>query len=102
MANWKTILDLSDIRAEYEDEKITLQVLAYKTAARLRLNPFAQDDQLQYIIQEFQELSQDNIVDDDYDDILNDLYEFADQEHRIWIKMSVPNKNRGDTLRSTQ
>ncbi len=87
MANWKTTLDISDLWSKFDDGDLSVQELASKIAQRLESNEFYGDDDLVEIVYNFVSLAEDsNAEDDDFDYIMQDLYDYADVEHRIWIK----------------
>lgn len=79
MADWKTQIELGDIHHKFESGEMTIQQVGQELAKRLRASPYADD-----LDQEIGELE---CVDDpdDYDEILSDLYDFGDWDHRIWF-----------------
>jgi hypothetical protein len=85
MANWQTTLDISDVYDHDKNDGATCSVVKAGriVANRLEENKFASDSDIQDIIMRLQEVEDDA---DEFDEIMDDLYEFADKEHRIWVK----------------
>ena len=89
MVQWKNRLNLKTEWQLRDDEKITIQQLANAVAMKLKridfhnedIN-FARDD----IVDEFEGLSEDTTATvADFDDVLARLYDFADEDHRLWV-----------------
>jgi hypothetical protein len=87
MADWKTVLDISDLHSAYKRGDLLPSALAKSVVERLKKNKFALLEaetysEVEEIIFEFNDV--DDI--DDYDEALEQLYDFANIDHRIWIK----------------
>jgi len=80
MAKWKKTLDISDLHQAYGDGSITIIQVAKEVHSRclkLKIN----DIQFMNITSNF--LLIEDI--DDYDSVLSDLYDFGDEDHKLWI-----------------
>jgi len=96
MPNWKTTLNIKDLHEGRRAGELTIQQVAAGVAARLKLNKYAKDgpnifftildviDELESIAEDVQ-TPQEKLV-DEYDGVLEELYNFGDCGHRIWIK----------------
>ena len=87
MANWKTRLDLKDLKAQYEDDRITLQQFCSGVAKRLKALtlPTPVEERLRTerdeIVHEFELFGTDETTDlDDVDLSLDRLYDWGDIE----------------------
>lgn len=82
MANWKRMLDLSDLWQKYviDDEVSDLDGLNKAVIQRIR----AFDPELEDIVSEFECVSDS----DDFDAAMSALYDYADDE-RIWVKVLI-------------
>jgi hypothetical protein len=93
MTNWKTTLDIADLHQAHRAGDITIQEVAAGVAKRFKKNRFAKEDegfQAEDIIDWLEDLAEDpNATPNDYDGVLNELYNFADWDHRIWVKTTV-------------
>jgi hypothetical protein len=89
MANWLSRLPVRADREAYQDGEITLAGLAGRFRDHLkRLPPGLVDQEAVEIISEFDRLSQDeNVTDDEFDNALELLYDWADEGHRCWIEV---------------
>jgi hypothetical protein len=83
MTNWKTKVVLTDLHEAFEGGDITVSEVAEALADRLEKNPYHKD--LEDLIEELR--SGDLTEVDDYDDVLMELYDFGDEDHRIWFEM---------------
>lgn len=83
MANWKSRVNIADLSTQYRNGEITPNALGKAVAERLKKNRFSED--LAHVIEEF-ENAQDI---EDYDCALEQLYDFADAGHRIWIESAA-------------
>uniref|UniRef100_A0A6M3KLC9 Uncharacterized protein n=1 Tax=viral metagenome TaxID=1070528 RepID=A0A6M3KLC9_9ZZZZ len=82
MANWKYQIDVRKEWKRAETQEITPQELARVIAEKLKALPcFSDDDDLQNIVEAFEELNLDDAATfDDFDEIMNGLYDWGDQE----------------------
>lgn len=81
MANWKTNIPIGDLHEEFENGLKTVQEVGKELAARLRKSPHAQDDRIIDLVDQLEAL--DDV--EDYDYLLQELYDFGDQDHRIFF-----------------
>lgn len=87
MSRWKSEIRIDDIHKAYKNKVMTIQNAASLIAGRIEKNRFAKDLELIEIINQFKELSDDPMAtDDEYDDVLESLYNFGDKGYRIWIE----------------
>lgn len=87
MANWKTTVNIKNLHAAFRAGTITVQKMAVGVAARLKKNRFAEEWAMLDIIDCFEALAEEpKATVEDYDSILAELYDFADDDHRIWVK----------------
>lgn len=88
MPNWKSTLDIKDLHIGYRAGTVTVQELAAGVAARFKTNRFAKDNLFaEDIIEQLEDVAEDkSSTIDMYDEALAELYDFADQGHRIWVK----------------
>lgn len=79
MADWKTKIELRDLHEAFEKGEMTVKEVGKALADRVQKNRYA--GELEDIIYELR------VVDDvdDYDWCLEQLYDFGDYDHRIWI-----------------
>jgi len=90
MVNWKHRLDVKCPWEQASNDEITIQQLAEIVAKKLLAIDF-KDEDVNYdrddIADEFQGLSEDESAGrDDFDCVLARLYDFADEDHRLWVK----------------
>ncbi len=90
MSQWQHKVELKDLHDNYQQGLLTIQEVASGVACRLEIlktqiqkknNKFEVEylPQLEEIILEFQEFAKDEVSDvNDYDSILNELYDFGD------------------------
>ena len=85
MANWKHILDLRDTWKDFDEGHITIEELGKEVAKRIRNLPCYKKyvDELEDIEDNFEFCVGDI---ENFDNYLKDLYDFADFDHRLWIK----------------
>lgn len=88
MANWKSKLDLSDIWEQYDNDELSIQNVSKMVAERLRACRYKNDKDVVDIIERFESLADESSADniDDFDDVLADLYEFGNIDHRLWVQ----------------
>lgn len=89
MANWTHRLNLK-VEWELRDQgELTVQQLAARVAAKLKKVDFNDDDvnfDRDDIVDEFEGLSEDPSASvEDFDDVLARLYDFADEDKRLWV-----------------
>jgi ATP-dependent helicase/DNAse subunit B len=84
VSGYKSVLKLADLFDRHEDQFLTPAEFAKELAERLSLNQFAEDDDLKDIIEQLKVA--DNDI-DSVDIIVDDLYEFADTDKRIFLAM---------------
>lgn len=83
MANWKYYLQLKDLIDDYQDKRKTLSQVSVEAKARIitfQEEHFNDDEDLFYIASDLGDAYDEN----DFDDIMNELYDFA-SDKRIWI-----------------
>ena len=81
MARWKTLVKLGDLHAKHEAGELTLTETAKDLAKRLRATPYAAE--LESLLLELENV--DTV--DEYDEALSALYDFGDEDKRIWFEM---------------
>jgi len=87
MIKWQSIVQLRDLHTAHQAGTISVQKVARSLAARLRRNKFSGEYELEEIIEDLESLAKDPKADVyDYDCILKNLYAFADDGNRIWIR----------------
>lgn len=82
MANWKTTVKIGDLHNSFEDGNLTIKEVGKEVADRLKRNNYADDCDLQDIIELLE--TEDYDV-EGYDYILRMLYDYGDLYHRIWV-----------------
>lgn len=86
MTKWVHRLSLKDLWEAKDKNEITLQELSKKVAERIKSASFYKkyEDDLEPIVDEFEGLSEDAGLDNNdvtyFDNILSNLYDWADQE----------------------
>jgi len=84
MANWKNKVDISSLLTDYEDDDLAPREFAHKVADKLdALN--IQDEDFQEIIQNFRYINEFD-SEEDAINVLSDLYDWGDVDHRLWVK----------------
>lgn len=97
MANWKHDIDVSGF---YHNDTLPPRRKGQLLAAKLRqkvLPSYASDNELKDIIEEFDDLPEIGLVvdgeamiksevEEEFNGIMEDLYNWADTDHRLWIK----------------
>jgi hypothetical protein len=88
MADWKETVNIKDLHEGFNEGTFGIAHVAGEIAKRLRKTRSAKDPSMLDIIEQFESLAEDS--DDanvsEYDDILEQLYDFADGGHRLWVK----------------
>lgn len=86
MINWKTTLKVRDLHKGLREGTLTAQEVAGKVAKLLTRNPYAADPELAVLIDEFECLAEKkDATADEYDEVLDALYNYGDDDHRIWV-----------------
>ena len=83
MAKWKYVLDVSDLWEKGKARTISPQELGAGLADRL--GELDQDNDLLQIRRELWDLTDESTY-DDFDDILEKLYDWADENHKLWLQ----------------
>jgi hypothetical protein len=86
MANWKSEVYLADLFTDEEKGTMTINEIGKETAKRLKLNKYK--DHILDIIERFECVESVG----DYDYTLQDLYDYGDDSHKIWINTCFPKK----------
>ena len=88
MAQWQTILDFKAIHNKVDKHLITPTEYATLVLPKLEKHQLIEEDyELQDVVEEFHDLSNDDSVTwDEIDDALESLYNWADRDHKCWIK----------------
>lgn len=86
MANWKTRLEFKELWKEHKDGSKSIQDVAKSVAEALKVHPeYEADAELQDVTNQFEEFASDtSATADDFDGILEDLYDWADAA-RCWV-----------------
>lgn len=94
---WASVIDVKQEYSQFQDGDITIDDLAKSLAAKIRQNKFAKAAEDPDSNGEFFRYAEDlleiaecfehdvNGDVDEYDEILNNLYDLADVDRRIWI-----------------
>lgn len=88
MAKWKAKIQLGDLFKRYQQNKLTVQEVAHHFAKRLRALPYySLQKDFRRLVDEINDLStsKDDISENDFDEILNLLYDWGDLDQRLWI-----------------
>lgn len=86
MAKWKATLDIREDWQAAEREQISVQVLCERLIPKLEDIGRKLNDNLSDFITELQEIVDDpNAEFDDFDEVLEDLYDWAD-DNRVWVE----------------
>lgn len=87
MPNWKSTVIVQDLHQAHQAGTMSIQEVARQLAERLKKNKFSDEPELEEVIDNFEDMAKDpDTTADDYDMILSELYSFADDDHRIWVK----------------
>ena len=79
MADWKHTVELGDLHRKFDAGEIGIETVALGLAGRLKETPYAED--LADLIDELEMVSDV----EDYDYILEQVYDFGDADHQLWI-----------------
>lgn len=88
MANWKARVDVSDLWKAHRDGAMPIHELAHELADRLKHTlpgAYLEDYQYEGIVDELADFHEEDSV-DNFDYILSQLYDWADEGHRLWIQ----------------
>jgi hypothetical protein len=86
MVNWKYTVNLSDF---YHNDSFTIKQKAKLVAKRLMLvYQKTASIHLEDIISNFNDFAtcSDDLNVNDFDELMEELYDYADRDHMIWIK----------------
>jgi len=100
MANWGETIDLSDIHALYKEGRLDIKTLGKITAQRLKTTHwfFASDLEMIDIICAFGGLDEYSSL-EDYNTVLDFLYEFGDHNNKLWITAEPEAKTNSRDIR---
>jgi hypothetical protein len=89
MTLWQTTLDIKDLHEAYKAGTMDIRQVAAGVAKRLQRNKYAED--LDSVIIELEEIGCDaqtslKELTNEYDCCLDEICDFGDFEHRIWVK----------------
>ena len=94
MTHWKNRILYGDLSKAYRDGSLTSAQVAARLVTRLETNivpHYADDQDLCDIIAQFDDLAHDlTTTADAFDDVLENLYDWADEDHRLWIDPTRP------------
>ena len=93
--NWIFSIDISKEWQLAQEDPDTVKQLCEKIVLKLKHIPKRlQDEHLEYIIENFNSFDPDTQDVDDFDVIMNELYNWADSGKRLWIDtFGRPNKS---------
>lgn len=83
MADWKHNLDVSDLWRQGKERTISAKEMGAELSKRLGTVPT--DSYLETLRREFENLPSDATF-DDFDDVLEKLYSWADDGHKLWLQ----------------
>jgi hypothetical protein len=88
MANWKAVLHVKDVMKRAQTGSIPTDAVSKVFADELgKLPPDLVDMELTDIIYDFKQMSEHSeTTDDEFNDVLESLYDWADRDHRLWIE----------------
>ena len=87
MANWKHVINLLPEWDGAKAGKVSVPVMAQTVLDRLNTLPKTIiDDELEYIMGLFQELAKEDPEDSDFDEAMEQLYDWGDEDHRLFIQ----------------
>lgn len=96
MNKWQSKLDISDLIDAYENEQINVKELSQGIAARLSRNTFFfENTQLREIADKFNEFN-NQTTHEEFNDQLNELFDFGDEKKRIWVNTFLDNSESED------
>lgn len=95
MANWQSKIDLKDLWEKYDNDKIDLASVVKETLERCKQNQFyplfkhnvvAMQETLDWF-NNLGELEHGiDYLEYKFDEFMENMYDFGDRQHRIWIK----------------
>ena len=83
MANWKETLDVSDLIEAFENGKKTIEQIAEAGFERCKKLSCYSDPEFKAIISDLSNIDDE----DDYDDIMDAIYDYGDVGNRLWVKI---------------
>lgn len=92
MTNWKTTLNITVAHDLFREGKIEARELAARVLAKVKKNQYFKDESTrdliaETILEDLEALAENSdTTADDYDCVLNELYNYADEGHKIWVK----------------
>lgn len=87
MANWKHNINLMPEWAGAKAGKVSVPVMAQAVVDRLNSLPKSLVyDELEYIKGLFQDLAHNDSSDNEFDEAMEQLYDWGDTDHRMFIK----------------
>lgn len=91
MVRWKATVDIKDLHDAYGEGKVAIAFVAGEVAKRLCQTPYGEDCAMLDIIEQFESLADEGEKAEvaEYDRILADLYDFADEDHRLWVNTTI-------------
>jgi hypothetical protein len=92
MPQWKARVNIGDLHQSYQDGNLSVSDLALSVHQRLASHSYYQNDEL-YEYQEITDWFEDVAEDaqngkadiNDYDSVLRELYDWGDDENRLWV-----------------
>lgn len=102
MAQWKERINISKLHRLYENGVIGLNKLSKGIATKLRKTSYhiAGNVEMITIIEELMELTDTNTI-DDYDVALDMLYDFGDEDRKLWIETEINETSDDDDDRTS-
>ena len=88
MANWKKTIDISDLMDQYYNNEISIKDLTSEMVIRLKKLPYNDDvifNDIVFELDNFEPSSDYEEAEDEFNEILQRLYDWADIKHRLWI-----------------
>lgn len=95
MTSWQSTIILKDLWGRYDEDKITLPELVWETIKRCEENKFyplfrhnvkALEEQLEECLGATDKEEGLDRLESDYDNFMDNLFDFGDFQHRIWVK----------------
>lgn len=91
MANWKHVINISDEYRLFNDEECTVQDVALKIHTELKLSPYTLNDEIVSVLDRLTSITENSSLNDpddveDFNDIINDIYDFGDVDNRLFVK----------------
>ena len=85
MANWKKKLVLRDLSEKHDNEEMTASQVGKEVSKRLaEIYPENErNPDIHCFINRFDDVKDE----DEFDDIMTELYDWGDADHRLWVAM---------------